>query len=104
MKIWYFKNFGNYVMIRGTSEAICESIGSIMGTHSARNRKLGPEKFSNEMVLRVNLDHCIRMGNLIDEILASGNAKLYARTEKRLKQLPSKGINKTYTIDTRVAM
>ena len=100
MKIWYFKNFGNYVMIRGTSEAICESIGSIMGTHSARNRNLGPEKISNEMVLRVNLGPLHLMGNLIDEILASDNAKLYARTEKRLKQLPSKDINKISTIDT----
>ena len=51
------------------------------------------------MVLRVNLGPLHLMGNLIDEILASDNAKLYARTEKRLKQLPGKDINKT-TIDT----
>ena len=42
------------------------------------------------MVLRVNLGPLHLMGNLIDEILASDNAKLYVRTEKRLKQLPSK--------------
>ena len=86
-------------MIKEISEAICESIGSMMDTHSTRNCNLGPENFSNEMVLRVNLGPLHLMGNLIGEILALDNAKLYARTEKRLKQLPSKDINKT-TIDT----
>ena len=72
-------------MIREISEAICESIGSMMGTHSARNCNLGPENFSNEIILRVNLGPLHLMGNLIDEILASDNAKLYVRIVKSLK-------------------
>ena len=42
-------------MIREISQAICESIGSMMDTHSTRNCDLGPENFSNEIILRVNL-------------------------------------------------
>ena len=94
-----FQNLWELLMIRGTSEAICETIGSMMGTHSGKNRNLLPEHFSNEMVLRVNLGPLHLMGNLIDEILTS-NAKSYVRAEKRLNQLPSKDINKTSTIDT----
>ena len=86
-------------MTRKISEAICESIGSMMDTHSTRNCDLGPENFSNEIILRVNLGPLHLMGNLIDEILTS-NAKSYVRVEKRLNQLPSKDINKTSTIDT----
>ena len=73
------------VMIREISEAICESIGSMMDTHSTRNCNLGPENFSNEMILRVNLGPLHLMGNLIDEILALDNEKLYVRIEKKLK-------------------
>ena len=53
--------------------------------------------FSNEMVLRVNLGPLHLIGNLFDDIFASNNAKLYVKTEKWLKQLPSKDINKTST-------
>ena len=82
-------------MIREISEAISESIGSMMDTHNTRNCVLGPENFSNEIILRVNLGPLHLMGNLIDEILASDNTKLYVRIEKRLKQLSHKDKDKT---------
>ena len=47
------------------------------------------------MVLRVNLGPLHLMGNLIDEILASDNTKLYVMIEKRLKQLSHKDKDKT---------
>jgi hypothetical protein len=72
-------------MIKEISEAICESIGSLMDTHSTRNCDLGPENFSNDIILRVNLAALHLMGNLIDEILALDNEKLYVRIEKKLK-------------------
>ena len=72
-------------MIREISEAICESIGSMMDTHSTRNCDLGPENFSNDINLRVNLGASHLKGNLIDEILALDNEKLYVRIEKKLK-------------------
>ena len=82
-------------MIKEISEAICESIGSMMDTHSTRNCDLGPESFINEIVLGVNLVPLHIMRNLIDEIVASDNAKLYVRIEKSLKQLPHKDKIKT---------
>ena len=82
-------------MIREISEAIYESIESMMDTHSTRNCDLGPENFSNDIILRVNLGALHLMGNLIDEILASDIAKLYVRIEKSLKQLPHKDKDKT---------
>ena len=54
-------------MIREISEAIYESIVSMMDTHSTRNCDLGPENFSNEIILR---DHpfktsaCLRGGGV----------------------------------------
>jgi hypothetical protein len=41
-------------MIREISEAIYESIESMMDTHSTRNCDLGPENFSNDIIR-----HCI---------------------------------------------
>ena len=82
-------------MIKEISEAICESIGSMMDTHSTRNCNLGPGNLCNEIILRVNLGPLHLMGNLIDEILASNSAKLYVRIEKSLKQLPHKDKIKT---------
>ena len=82
-------------MIREISEAISEIIGSMMDTHSTRNWDLGPENFSNEIILRVNLGPLHLVGNLIEEILASDNTKLYVRIEKSLKKLPHKDKDKT---------
>ena len=82
-------------MIREISHSFCESIGSMMDTHSTRNCDLGPENFSNEIILRVNLGPLHLMGNLIEEILASDNTKLYVRIEKSLKKLPHKDKDKT---------
>ena len=82
-------------MTRKISEAICESIGSMMDTHSTRDYNIGPKNFSNKMILRVDLGPLHLMGNLIDEILASDNTKLYVRIEKRLKQLSHKDKDKT---------
>ena len=72
-------------MIREIYEAIYESIESMIDTHSTRNCDLGPENSSNDIILRVNLGALHLMGNLIDEILALDNEKLYVRIEKKLK-------------------
>ena len=50
-----FKNLWELVMIRSTSEAICEMVGSIMNQHAGKNCHLEPEYFSMELVLRLNL-------------------------------------------------
>ena len=42
-------------MIRVTSEAICETAGSMMNQHCGKNRFLQPENFNIEMYLQFNL-------------------------------------------------
>ena len=42
-------------MIRSTSEAICETVGSMMAQHGAKNHNLQPKNFNIEMYLRFNL-------------------------------------------------
>ena len=54
-------------MIREIFESIYESIESMMDTRSTRNCNLGPENFSNDIILRVNLGALHLMGNLIDD-------------------------------------
>ena len=50
-----FQKLWELVMVRSSSEAICETVGSIMGQHCGKNRYLTPENFSKELVLRFNL-------------------------------------------------
>ena len=64
-----FRNLFEIIMIRSTSEAICETVGSMMGT--GKNRNLEPEYFSMEMVLRFNLGPLHLLDSLIDEILSN---------------------------------
>ena len=45
-----FQKLFENVMIRSTSEAQCESIGSIMNQYCGKNRHLEPEYFSMELV------------------------------------------------------
>ena len=52
-------------MIRSSSEAICETIGSIMGQHCAKSRYLKPDNFNKEIVLRVNLEPLHLLDNFI---------------------------------------
>ena len=49
-----FQDLWEIVMIRSTSEAICETVGSMMNQHSGRNRHLDPTYLSMGLVLRVN--------------------------------------------------
>ena len=45
-----FQELWEVVMIRVGSEAMCETVGSIMVQHGAKNRILQPENFNTEMV------------------------------------------------------
>ena len=50
-----FQKLWENVKIRSTSEAQCESIGSILNQHCGKNCHLELEYFSMELVLRVNI-------------------------------------------------
>ena len=65
-----FQNLWENVMIRSTSEAICETVGSMMAHHGAKNHSLQPKNFNIEMYLRFNLPTLHHSDGLINEVLA----------------------------------
>ena len=52
-------------MIRSCSEAICETVGSIMNQHAGKNRHLDPRYFSMEIYLHFNFGPMHLMKDLI---------------------------------------
>ena len=85
-------------MIRSTSEAMCETIGSMMNQHCGKNRHLEPEFFSMEMTLRVNLGSLHILNDFIDDIFSNDSKKSYIRKETRTTQIISKDCNKSAAI------
>ena len=69
-------------MIRNTSEAICETVGSLMNQHCGKNRQLTPFNFSKELVLRYNLGplHILEK-SLISEVLDRQKGTEFIRKE-----------------------
>ena len=63
-----FQRLWEILMIRLTSEAICETIGSMMGSHG-NNKILQPKYFNMETVLRFNLGLLHFLDSLIEDIL-----------------------------------
>ena len=61
-------------MITSCSEAICETVGSIMNQHAGKNRHLEPRYFSMEIYLRFNLGPLHLMKALIKEVLSDKNS------------------------------
>ena len=63
-------------MIRSTSEAICETVGSMMAHHGAKNHSLQPKNFNIEMYLRFNLPTLHHSDGLVNEVLAFDKKRL----------------------------
>ncbi|CAL4140007.1 unnamed protein product, partial [Meganyctiphanes norvegica] len=63
-----FINLFQNLQIRTMSEAICESIGSMMVSHSGKGRHLQPVFFSQELFLRFNLGPLHLLNDLINEV------------------------------------
>ena len=63
-----FQRLWEILMIRLTSEAICKTIGSMMGSHG-NNKILQPKYINMEMVLRSNLGLLHFLDSLIEDIL-----------------------------------
>ena len=66
------------IQIRGMSEAICETAGSVMVNHASRGRNLLPKYFSVELRLRFNLGPLHKLDPLCNQIL-DAKPKLYHR-------------------------
>ena len=79
-----FQTLFENCMIRGTSEAACETVGSIMNIHSGRNRHLKPENFSKEIVLRYNLGpmHVLDDHDFIEDIYNREKKEYMFRTSR----------------------
>ena len=63
-----FQRLWEIVMIPLTSEAICKTIGSMMGSHG-NNKILQPKYFDMKTVLRFNLGLLHFLDSLIEDIL-----------------------------------
>ena len=96
-----FQTLWENCMIRGTSEAACETVGSIMNIHSGRNRHLKPENFSKELVLRYNLGplHVLDDNDFIEDIY-SREKKEYMFKTLRADLLKTKTLTKGTAVDT----
>ena len=88
-------------MIRSISEAICETVGSIMAQHGAKNHNLQPKTFHIEMYLRFSLP---TLHHSSDGLVLTKSWHLIKKDlqkgRKRIARLPSKDITKSSTIST----
>ena len=78
-------------MIRSTSEAICETLGSMIVKLGAKNHNLQPKNF--------NLASLHQSDGLINEVLEHSNY-FYLRAEKQVSKLSSNDVTKSNSIAT----
>ena len=64
-----FQELWELIMVRSTSEAKCETVGSIMLQNTGKNRHLEPENFNKELFLRVSLGPMHILKGLVNEVL-----------------------------------
>ena len=97
-----FKELYEICMIRSMSEAMAETVGSMMNQHCGKGRHLQPVFFSMELVLRFNLGPMHLMDNLIKEVLACEyqQNKEYVRKTTRVEKLVTKDIKLSAAINT----
>ena len=82
-----FCEFFEYIEVRSYSEAICESLGSLMGTTCSDGRNLDPCYLNEEVFIRVNGPKEHQAGELIKEVAAfkRANGSEYRCKTNRLK-------------------
>ena len=86
-------------MIRSMSEAMAETVGSMMSSHCGNGRYLQPVYFSMELVLRFNLGPLHQLDSLIQEILKR-HRKNYERSTTRINRLVTKNVNLSAAVNT----
>ena len=80
-----FKELFENCMIRSTSEAVCETVGSLMKIHAGRNRHLQPLYYSMEIVLRWNIAPLHLLRNLVNDVYNREKKEYIRRTKKTNK-------------------
>ena len=104
-KFHEFMDLWQFCMIKGTSEACCETVGSIMNIHVGRNRYLKPDNFSKEIVLRYNLgpmhvlDNPKSSYNFVQDVYNRSKMEFVRRTE-RPDKISTKNLIKSSAIST----
>ena len=73
-------DFYAFIINLSFSEAVCETVGSVMNQHSGRNRHLQPTYFSIEIHLWWNLGPLHFLKNLIEDV--------YNREKKIIEERP----------------
>ena len=63
-----FADFFECVQVRSSSEAFCETIGSVMNNHSGKGRYLRPINFNKEIFLEINLGPTFLSEKLVREV------------------------------------
>ena len=81
------------------SEAMAETVGSMMNQHCGRGRHLQPAFFSMELVLRFNLGPLHLMDGLIKEVLEC-EKKEYIRRVTRVDMLITKDTKLSAAMNT----
>ena len=69
------------VQIRSMSEAVAESVGSMMVSHCGRGRYLQPKNFSKELYLQFNLPPLHLSDNLIERVMSKRNRQCYRKLD-----------------------
>ena len=96
-----FQDLWENCMIRVTSEAVCETLGSMMNQHGGKNRHLSPSYFSMELVLRYNLGPLHLLNPFIDEILESFGEKFsFIRDESDPEKCSSGDLKVSAAVNT----
>ena len=97
-----FKDLYEICMIRSMSEAMAETVGSMMNQHCGRGRHLMPAYFSMELVLRFNLGPLHLMDKMIKDILKceSDKGKEYIRRVTRVDKLVTKDTKLSAAMNT----
>ena len=86
-------------MICNTSEAICETAGSMMNQHGGKNCHLSPKYFSMELYLKFNLGPLHLLDSLIEEVQKREPVS-FVRKELNAELCSSKDIKISAAVNT----
>ena len=84
-------------MICSFSEAVCETVGSVMNQYLERNRHLQPLYFSIELILRWNLGPLHYHNNFVEKVYKR-DKKEYLRRTKRVDKVVTKDLTKSAVV------
>ena len=78
-----FIEFFECIQIRSMSEAMCETVGSIMNINSGTGRQLQPINFSTEICLRFNLGPLHTLTGLVQDVIQQHSKTFFRKAPPR---------------------